>query len=69
MNREDERWRELCERASKEQDPQKLVALVQRINRILEEREKKLRKSGEGMPDVALPTDDDDLLGAVGGKS
>jgi hypothetical protein len=68
MNREDESWRELCERASKEQDPQKLVALVERINRILEAREKKLRRPGDGVPDVVLPPDDDDLLGAVGGK-
>jgi hypothetical protein len=36
-----ERWMELCEQASKEQDPTKLMNLVEEINRILEKREKK----------------------------
>jgi DNA-binding transcriptional regulator GbsR (MarR family) len=30
-----ERWRELCEQAEKEQDPQKLMELVREINRLL----------------------------------
>ena len=55
MNREDESWREPCRQASKEQAPQG-------------EREKKLRRSGDDMPDVVLLLDDDDLLGTVGGK-
>ena len=37
-------WQELCERASKEQDPKKLLELVELINRQLEEQE---RRSGE----------------------
>ena len=33
-----ERWLELCEQAASEQDPAKLYALVQEINRLLEEK-------------------------------
>ena len=33
-----ERWLELCEQAATEQDPAKLYALVQEINRLLEEK-------------------------------
>ena len=36
-----ERWRKLCERAAAEQDPQKLMELVEEINRILEEEQKR----------------------------
>ena len=36
-----EKWMELCAQASKEQDPQKLMALVEEINRILEANEAK----------------------------
>jgi hypothetical protein len=38
-------WTELCERAANEQDPKKLLALVAEINRLLEEKEERLRKS------------------------
>lgn len=31
-----EKWMELCAQAAKEQDPQKLLALVDEINRLLE---------------------------------
>jgi hypothetical protein len=31
-----QRWRQLCELASKEQDSKKLLALVEEINRLLE---------------------------------
>jgi hypothetical protein len=31
-------WYELCELAAKEQDPQKLLELVQEINRLLDEK-------------------------------
>jgi hypothetical protein len=37
-----ERWKVLCEQASKEQDPQKLAELVKEINRLLEEKHSKL---------------------------
>jgi len=33
-----ERWRELCEQASVEQDPDKLLELVKEINRLLEDK-------------------------------
>jgi hypothetical protein len=33
---EQEKWIELCAQAAKEQDPQKLLALVDEINRLLE---------------------------------
>jgi hypothetical protein len=49
MNGENkEQWMRLCELASKEQDPDKLMQLVQEITRLLEERERSLktRKSG-----------------------
>jgi len=40
-------WMRLCELASKEQDPEKLMQLVREITRLLEEREMaiKARKS------------------------
>jgi len=38
-----ERWLELCKQASKEQDPEKLMKLVEEITRLLEERELQLR--------------------------
>jgi hypothetical protein len=40
-------WMRLCELASKEQDPEKLMELVREITRLLEERETaiKARKS------------------------
>ena len=40
-----ERWRTLCEQAAKEQDPEKLLELVQEINRMLEEKEQRLKAS------------------------
>ncbi len=44
MNSEDEmQWKLLCEQASQEQDPEKLLQIVQQINQILDEREKRLR--------------------------
>ena len=38
-----ERWHELAALAAVEQDPQKLMLLVQEINRILEEKEQRLK--------------------------
>ncbi len=34
-------WRGLCEQASKEQDPEKLIEIVQRLNETLEERRRR----------------------------
>jgi hypothetical protein len=39
-----ERWRLLCEQASKEQDPEKLRELVQEINRLLEAKQQRLNQ-------------------------
>jgi hypothetical protein len=41
-NRQEE-WLRLCALAANEQDPEKLYTLVQQINQLLEEREKKLK--------------------------
>lgn len=35
-----EDWRELCEQAVREKDPQRLLELVQRINQLLAEEER-----------------------------
>jgi len=48
IGRNKERWRELCEEASLEQDPEKLLNLVREINRLLEE--KQARLSGNNKP-------------------
>lgn len=48
IGRNKERWRELCEQASVEQDPEKLLNLVREINRLLEE--KQARLSGNNKP-------------------
>jgi hypothetical protein len=45
-----ERWQELCELATHEQDPATLLTLIQEINRILDEKqrrvEQKLKSTG-----------------------
>jgi hypothetical protein len=42
VNRNKERWMKLCELASKEQDPKKLSELVEEINRILDEKQRRI---------------------------
>jgi hypothetical protein len=42
-----EQWRQLCELAAIEQDPEKLLALVKEINRLLEAKENRLRGKSE----------------------
>ena len=37
-----ERWMELCAQAAVEQDPQKLMELVEEINNLVEEKERRL---------------------------
>ena len=51
MRENTERWMELCEQASKEQDPNKLMNLVEEINRILEEREQNPKPRQTPNPD------------------
>lgn len=46
MQVEDEKkelWWKLCEQAAKEQDPEKLLELAKEINRLLEEKEVRLK--------------------------
>jgi len=46
-----ERWRQLCEQAAVEKDAEKLLELVKEINRLLEEKERRLkgnRSAGSG---------------------
>jgi hypothetical protein len=45
-----ERWMELCEQASKEQDPRRLSELVRQISQILEGKEQRLK--GRLRPDA-----------------
>ena len=39
-----ERWQKLCEQAATEQDPDQLIVLIQEINRLLAEKEKRLQE-------------------------
>ena len=47
-----ERWLDLCEQAAVEQDPKKLIALITEINRLLDEKRKRLQRKRlmEAMP-------------------
>jgi hypothetical protein len=42
MREHEERWKELCAKAEKEQDPAKLRELVAEINRLLARKQKRL---------------------------
>ena len=39
-----EKWMQLCELAVVEQDPEKLMALITEINRILDEKDRRLKR-------------------------
>jgi hypothetical protein len=39
-----ERWEQLCKQAADEQDPEKLMELVDEINRLLDEKEQRLKQ-------------------------
>jgi hypothetical protein len=45
---EENNWRELCEQIMKENDPQKLMDLVEQLNQALEAREEELRTLARG---------------------
>jgi len=47
MKEEKERWVELCEQAAVEQDPQRLVQLVQEIIRLFEEKRERRQRQPE----------------------
>jgi hypothetical protein len=51
MRENEERWEELCRQASVEQDPEKLHQLIMEINRLLHEKEARLK----GKPPVQKP--------------
>jgi hypothetical protein len=40
-----ERWQQLCEQTASEKDPKKLLALTAEINRLLEEKSKRLKSN------------------------
>jgi hypothetical protein len=42
MRENEERWKQLCELAAKEQDPQKLLELTREINQLLLFKQKRL---------------------------
>jgi hypothetical protein len=48
MKEEKERWVQLCEQAAVEQDPQRLVKLVQEIIRLFEEKKERRQRPPEG---------------------
>ena len=43
-----ERWLRLCEQAAVEQDPHKLMELINEINRLLSEKEDRLLRQAQG---------------------
>ena len=45
----EKRWMELCELATSEQDPAKLMAIVAEINRLLEANEQPLKAPAPGL--------------------
>ena len=47
-------WMRLCELASKEQDPEKLMELVREITRLLEERETAIKAKKSSSESSAL---------------
>lgn len=52
MDENREKWMELCERAAREQDPEKLMQLIAQINQLLEAKEHRLKSS----PPATEPT-------------
>jgi hypothetical protein len=52
-----EKWMAICEQAAVEQDPQKLMELVAEIERLLAEKQDRLR-NGKGQPSGNPPTAD-----------
>ena len=53
-----ERWFHLCQLASIEQDSEKLLVLIREINRLLEEKEERLkeRRSGSAIANSGGPS-------------
>jgi hypothetical protein len=56
--REEQDWRELCERASRETDPEALLVLVEQINQTLERQQERMRQVRARKPgDTEIPSD------------
>ena len=50
MRENEERWKQLCELAAKEQDPQKLLELTREINNLLLFKQKRLTGETNNKP-------------------
>jgi hypothetical protein len=50
----DQEWRQLCEQASKETDPDELMRIIERLNEVLERRESQLRRRLSNKPDPVV---------------
>jgi hypothetical protein len=50
-------WTELCQQASVEQDPERLLQLIKEINRLLDEKEIRLRQERASEPLSEEPKD------------
>jgi hypothetical protein len=46
------KWFELCALAAREDDPEKLIALVREINHLLDEKQRRLDKARPHLPDA-----------------
>ena len=55
QNQVKERWLELCEQAAEEQNAERLLVLVQEINRLLEQKHERLDPRDRRNP-PAIPT-------------
>jgi hypothetical protein len=61
--RNKERWQELCKQAAVEQDSEKLLALVQEINRLLDEKRDRLLNKQPGASESKTESDGDCGMG------
>jgi len=57
--RNKERWQELCKLAAVEQDSEKLLALVQEINRLLDDKRNRLLNKPLGASESKTESDGD----------
>jgi hypothetical protein len=56
--RDPEHWKELCERAITEQDPDKFMELIKEIDRLLQEKDDRLLSQRRSMfPNTSKGTD------------
>ena len=55
MREKKEKWFELCEQAAKEQDPEKLMVLVEQIDALLQEKCERLKNPKSVSPPSSQP--------------